>query len=225
MIVNPLVFFDFETGGLDPKKNPALEIALLAISGNTGEELCRYEAIIKPSDLLLIYVPQAMQTHGLTHNEIQAGKTPPDVVGEIGNFFSEIKLKTSHNNYKKPILIGHNAAFDVGFLQQLFHHGKGDLKKLVDGTVDYFSNFTPQTIDTVQMAKLLWAEDALMPDFKLSTCAQKAGAVMNQAHRAMGDVIATKELFLLMLNKLRSEGKGVSQVSKVSVREGFSFQF
>ena len=67
--------------------------------------------------------------------------------------------RTSNSRYKKPILVGHNITFDIGFIQQTFKDCKIDLSKYIAGEKDFFGNFFPTFIDTIHISKLALGHD------------------------------------------------------------------
>lgn len=62
----------------------------------------------------------------------------------------------------RPVLIGQNIAFDVGFLQQMMNYAglMAEFEKTFAGTKDYYGNFQPHYIDTLHIGRLAFAADA-----------------------------------------------------------------
>lgn len=230
--INPYIILDFETGGLDCTKNAVTEVGMLCVDGGTFKEIGRYESYISP--YIAEYNQQALDFTGITLDLLnQKGKPLKQVVTEMSEFFKEMKEKTSNSHTKKPILVGHNLGFDIGFLQAIFREVKMDLSTLVDGTKDYYNNYRPLYIDTIVMSKLTWGNDEMMSNYKLGTCVEKSGGSLNDGHKAINDVIATKELLITFVNKLRSQPVTVGTFNPddsgkedlVRVRNDFKFEY
>ena len=214
--VNPFIIFDFETGGLDSKKHAATEIAMLCIDGSTLEEVGRYESYFLP--YLKEYDKAALDYTGITMEKLKReGKLLKDVVKEIVAWVKEMRAKLDCTSYtKKPVLVGHNVVFDLSFLQSIFKDAKLDPTTLFDGKKDYYNNYQYNTVDTIAESKKAWGDDDVMNSFNLTACVNKAGLEIVEAHKAMNDVVATKELLLVLINRMRnSSGKGSKEKSRV----------
>lgn len=225
MATNPFIIFDFETGGLDPNKNAVTEIAMLCVDGVKLQEVGRYESYIKP--YLMEYEDNALKYTGLTLELLERkGKELSVVVEELTKAIDEWREKTDTTSHtKKPILVGHNVLFDIGFMQAIMKATGYDYTR-------YFStsdkNFGTKRhihyIDTVVISRMTWAADPTMTSFNLTSCVNKAGLELVDAHKAMNDVVATKELFVNFVNRLRNDN-GEDINNKVRVRDEFTFQF
>ena len=74
--------------------------------------------------------------------------------------------------------------------------------------------------DTMWMMRQKFAMEDMK--FTLGSCCQKMGVDLTDAHNAMNDVTATKELFVRLIEDLRSEGKdGQGKIQKKRIK----FQF
>lgn len=222
--VNPFIVIDFETGGLQGNKNPITEVAMLCVDGHTMEEIGRYDSYVKPY-LGYEYDPKALDYTNLTLEKLtKEGKDLEVVVREIVEKVKEWHQKTTNTHTKKPILVGHNVQFDISFLQQIFKETKNDLSKYFNGKLDFFGKFYPDYQDTQTLAKFAYGWDDNFNSFKLGNCIQRAGQTLTDAHKAINDVIGTKELLIHFVNKLREEGD-IKGSNKVRFREKFRFQF
>lgn len=218
--INPYIIIDFETGGVDPKLNPVTEFAGISINGDDFTQIASYESLFNYySDLE--YTEGAIKATGITHEIIGTGGAFKDVMAGIIDFFEKSKIYGASAQYK-PVLVGHNLKFDIGFLHQIFSIAKKDLSKYVQGDFDYFGNFQPVYLDTMSLSRLCWGNDETMPNYKLESCIEKAGLELNDAHRAMNDVKGTVELFTFLSRKMRSNST-VSESEKTRIREYFKF--
>lgn len=208
--INSYVVIDFETSGLDKddglhaQKYAATEFAGLAINGVTLEEILRYDDMIKPYDIGLIYDEEAAKFTGINKDMCERdGILLKDLVANICQLFTEANLHNSRT--AKPILVGHNWDFDKGFLQDIFRRAKVDLSKYVDGDKDAYGNFIPHGIDTMDLAKACWAEVTdTTTKYRLNNCCERAGIDVVDGHHAMNDVIPTADLLRFFISRLRS---------------------
>lgn len=220
----PYVIFDFESGGFSAQKNPMTEIALLSIYGDTLQTITEFDALATYYDDNLVYEQEALNATHISHEMIKKGIPIKDVVNGVIKFFQE---STVHSGAKhKPILVGHNPQFDIPFLQQIFSKTKKDLSKYIAGKEDFYGNFQPAYIDTIRQAQMLWGDDETMTSHKLIDCINKAGLELVDAHRAMNDVVATKDLLVYIINKMRQSGTEINvsgMVEHKTFRKSFKF--
>ena len=223
--LNPYIVLDFETGGLDGSKNPITEIGMLCIDGKDLMEIGRFDSYIKPY-IGYEYDKKALEFTGTTLEKLdREGRDLKEVMIEVANLMKEWHNKTSNTHTKKPILVGHNIQFDISFLQQCFKEAKLDISKYLDGKMDFHGKYYPHFIDTMTLSKLTFGGDDNFTSFKLGNCIQGAGQTLVDAHKAINDVVATKELLIYFVNKLRSDSVSVGEGSgKIRFREKFQLQ-
>lgn len=220
----PYIIFDFETGGFSANKNPMTELAALSIYGDTLETITQFEGMATYYDDTLEYDQQALNATHISHEMIAKGEPLKDIVNRFCKFCTD---STVHSGAKhKPILVGHNPKFDIPFLQQIFFKCKKDMSKFLAGREDFYGNFQPDYIDTIREAQMLWGNDETMTAHKLIDCINKAGLELVDAHRAMNDVVATKDLLVYFINHTRNtggEGAKVIQMEQKTFRKAFKF--
>lgn len=86
------------------------------------------------------------------------------------------------------VLVGHNVEFDANFLQAALDRGG-------------YLPFGGRMLDTVELTRLLFPTQ---PSYSLGSLCQTLGLEHDRPHQADSDALATAELFLLCLNKLRT---------------------
>lgn len=204
--LNAAIVCDFETGGLDPSKNPALSIAYQAFELDTYKPILEFESFIQPYDSLVIE-DSALKVNGITYAQMSEGLETKQIVERLTDDFSRANISGFR---AKPILIGHNFGFDIGFLCYIFNKHKKDLGKLLDTNKNHLGQEIPKYVDTQILAKQKWGT---MTHYNLTACCNKAGIEIFDAHSVMNDVKATKELFLYLTNHLRT-GEAVSVESQ-----------
>lgn len=216
--INSIICLDFETGGLDPSKNPALQIAYQAFNLDDYKPILEFSSYIQNYDDLKVE-KAATDFNGITPQMTANGMDTEDLVKKICEDFTA--ANTSKNYRTKPILMGQNIGFDIGFLMYLFRKHKVDASKFLDCNKDYNGIEVPKTIDTLSMGKQKWANDTKLLKYNLGAMVGHAGIPLYDAHDALNDVRATKELFFYFTNNLRT-GAAVSVESKANrVRNTF----
>ena len=215
-----IIVIDCETGGLLCRKNPITQIALQSFRLDTLEVISRYDSFIQPYNNLLLE-DAAMKYTGITLGQLENGKLIQKVVEDLSIEFT--KANTANSYTKKPILVGHNIPFDIGFICYAFNYCKVDISKYLDCKEDAWGNKQPVYQDTMWLSRNKWANDPKMTKFNLGACCEKAGIELTDAHAAQNDVTATKSLFIYHLNHLRS-GVSTTQESEES-RFRLKFQF
>ena len=167
--------FDTETTGLDPSAGDEI-VAIGAVRIVNGR-LLRDETFDQLIDPKRSIDPEAAKIHGLRASTL-AGQP------EVGRV-----LPAFHRFCEDTVLLGHNAAFDLRFLQ---------LKEASTGL-----RFAHPVLDTLLLSALLFdAPD----DHRLETIAERMGVLVIGRHTALGDAMITAEIFLRMLPLLAAQG-------------------
>lgn len=183
-----LVFFDLETGGLDPQRHPVTQFAAIAVDDQFNE-LGSIELKIdfdpKTAD------PEALKLNGYDAEIWRTTAIRADAaLGKIADFLKRHATveKTSQRSgrpYRVARLAGHNAAeFDARFLQALFKRE---------------GQFLPaeyRALDTVQLAAWYYLHRPDAPEnLKLETLVGHLGIQRDgDAHEALSDVRACVEV-------------------------------
>lgn len=225
---NNFIVFDFETGGLDSRKNPVTEIALISLDGKDLKKINDYQSLIGPYDDKLIYEQKALDYTGITMDMLNdEGKGIVEVAKEVFEKLKEANNRQEKSPGLKPVLVGHNVQFDIGMLHHLMEWGFKDtgisanqkLSEVLHGTTDHYGNFHPTYLDTWLFGKLWFQGEGEMTNYKLGTLVDKLGIDINNAHRAMNDVVSTAEVLRVGITTLRN---GFTQ-NYQGGREGFYF--
>ena len=203
---------DVETGGRLAAKNPIVQIALVIIDGVTLNEIARYQNYVKPYQELEIE-QAALDYNGISMRDIeQHGVDYRKVVKEMITLLKETRVN-SHVAYK-PLIVGHNVQFDIGFISQMFKFAKEDL----------FKHTQPDYWCTMRLDQLKNYKDKIV-GYKLEDCCDRVGIELIDGHDAMNDTLATKDLFIHHVQSLRSsEGAEVSSSDTERFRDEFVFE-
>ncbi|WP_165045057.1 exonuclease domain-containing protein [Dysgonomonas sp. ZJ709] len=219
---------DFETGSLDCTTGACTQLAMQAIRLDTFDLLERYMKYIAPYDKQetggsvkrkvlknkhemlqgkesMDYQPAALEYSGITMDMlISMGVDIKEVAVSVIDFAKRNTLSKGHQ--AKPVLIGQNITFDIGFLQQLMNYSGlvKDFEKVFAGTKDFYGNFQPHYLDSMALARLVFAGDALMTSYKLEIISERLGIELDDAHDADADVTACLNVVRVCSSRLRS---------------------
>jgi ribonuclease T len=181
------IIVDIETAGFNSKKNALLEIAAVIVELNSDNELAiteRYTTHVIPfknSEL----DPAALKFNGI--DPYHPFRMAIDEKDALDMLFKPIKQAVKRNDCTRAILVGHNPAFDIAFLNAAIQ--RTQIKR---------SPFHPfSTFDTATLGGLAYKQTVL------AKIAQTAGLAWDneKAHSALYDAEKTAELFCLIVNR------------------------
>ncbi|MEI8208516.1 MAG: ribonuclease T [Methylococcales bacterium] len=181
------VVIDIETAGFNPKKNALLEIAAVIVEYNSLNELEiteRYTTHVVPFKNAELD-PAALKFNGI--DPYHPFRMAIEEKEALDMLFKPIKQAVKRNNCTRAILVGHNPAFDIAFLNAAIHR-----------TQSKRSPFHPfSTFDTATLGGLAYQQTVL------AKIAQTAGLEWDndKAHSALYDAEKTAELFCLIVNR------------------------
>lgn len=194
--------FDLETTGLLHQNPAIIELACCPFDKDL-KDLKEYQSGIMQIYDNRVVNDSALKANGITREQIEKGRDSKEVIEEF-----IVYLKSLSKQPKKIIAIGHNIdAFDLPILDDFFQVHRHDLSKYIN------SDFS---IDTMHIARLKWTES---DNYKLGTCCQNCNIDIPNAHRAINDTRANKELVKSFISSLRGEGVSLSSNYKRPVFE------
>ena len=167
--------FDTETTGLEPSAGDEI-IQIGAVRAINGR-LLRQEVIDQIIDPQRPLRPEGIPIHGITEDMVR-GQPTIDVV-----------LPMFHEFCADTVLVAHNAAFDMRFLQ---------LKEARTGLV-----FDQPVLDTLLLSAVIHPSQET---HKLEAIAARLGINVIGRHTALGDAFVTGEVFLKMIPLLNDMG-------------------
>ncbi|MFC5467729.1 ATP-dependent DNA helicase DinG [Cohnella suwonensis] len=112
---------------------------------------------------------------GISDSDVAEAPETEDMIAELVPFLQD------------AVLVAHNANFDAQFLQAALERSG-------------YLPFGGRMLDTVELARLVFPTQ---PSFSLSSLTQAFGIAHDRPHQADSDALATAELFMFCLNKLR----------------------
>lgn len=178
-------YFDVETTGLKAEANGLTQIACIVEYGDVKDELVlninpyTYNKSIQISD-------EALEVTNKTREDLQSYPSSKEQFKVFIEFLD--KHIDKYNKSDKFHPIGYNSTFDMQFLMAWF----------VDNNNNYFgSYFYYGDIDVYKLYSLLLFEMDLpkTTNRKLSTLCEEFGIELNNAHDALDDIKATKNLY------------------------------
>ena len=181
------VVIDVETAGFNAKKDALLEVAAILLDFNdAGELICTDEVHehIEPFPGAHLD-PKALEFTGIKpFNPFRFAKAEKQGLMDI---FKPIKAALKYHQCQRAVLVGHNPAFDLNFLQAAV--ARCELKKSL------FHAFT--TFDTATLGAVAYGQTVLL------RAAQAANIDFDQsqAHSALYDAQKTAELFCKIVNQ------------------------
>ena len=166
---------DTETTGLDPSGGD--EIVALGAVRIVNNRLLRYETYEQLVDPRRVVGSMAETIHGISQEMLRG---QPTIVEALPRF---------HEFCEDTVLVGHNAAFDMRFLQ---------LKEAQTGV-----RFTQPVLDTLLLSEVLHPNQ---PSHALEAIAERLGVTVVARHTALGDALVTGEVFLRIIPLLAARG-------------------
>ena len=194
-VINPLanrfrgylpVIIDIETAGFDAKKNPLLEIAAVIVEYDQGGKLQITET---HANHVLPFKNAELDEAALRFNGIDPYHPFRMAIDEkeaLQKIFRPIKLAVKRNQCTRAILVGHNPAFDINFLNAAIN--RTQIKR---------SPFHPfSTFDTATLGGLMYGQTVL------AKIAKAAGIEWDneKAHSAIYDAEQTAMIFCNIVN-------------------------
>lgn len=167
--------FDTETTGLEPSAGD--EIIQIGAVRIVNGRLLRHENIDQIIDPQRPLRPEGIPIHGITEEMVRGQPTIATVLPQFHAFCAG------------TVLVAHNAAFDMRFLQ---------LKEEALGI-----RFTQPVLDTLLLSAVIHPNQE---SHKLEAIAERLGITIIGRHTALGDAIVTAEVFLRMLPLLAEMG-------------------
>ena len=189
------LIIDTETTGLHPAKHGLIELAAAALDQKL-DVIETFQADVCPPAGCEID-PEAMQVNGFTRERINRGIS----YAVVCERFREFIMK---HFSAEPVVIGQFYPFDYAFLDQVFSaSGYGDGFAAVVKGNDFID--TKALANSLNLRALLKGQPKPFASTSLSRpggLKDRFGAMGHQAHTALGDVLATREVLIKLLEIL-----------------------
>jgi DNA polymerase III epsilon subunit-like protein len=190
MKADKILFIDTETGGIDPAGNSLLSLALVV--WKDLEIKASIEILI--NDGVLNVTPKALEINGIDLDEHKKKAVNPAVaLQQLDNF-----LGIHFPRDEKIVLAGHNITFDVNFLNVF----------LTRNGYNFQQRFSHRFVDTSTILFYLYLTGKIK---RKLTASQDAldyfGIIVQGRHTALGDALATAQLFSKLISILHRDPK------------------
>jgi ribonuclease T len=205
------VVIDVETGGFNSAKDALLEIAAVMIQFGPDGRLCRGESHsyhVRPFEGANLE-PASLAVNGIDPwHPLRPAIPEKDALGRI---FTEVRTQMKTHDCKRAVLVGHNAAFDLAFLNAAV--ARAEIKR---NPFHPFSCFDTATLAGAAFGQTVLAKAAQVCGIEWDS---------NSAHSARYDAERTADIFCEVCNALdgtwrRAEGR--AQVLREPVPGGES---
>jgi ribonuclease T len=181
------VVVDVETGGFNYQTDALLQIAAVILRMDSKGDLYRYRTVtyhVEPFEGANMD-PKSLEVNGIDpFHPLRLAVPEKDALSGV---FKEIRKEMKLNNCKRSILIGHNAPFDLNFVNATSE--RAGIKR------NPFHPFS--TLDTVTLSALAFGQTVL------ARAVQAAGLGWDtsEAHSAIYDAEKTADLFCHIVNR------------------------
>lgn len=167
--------FDTETTGLEPSAgDEIIQIGATRIVNGRLLKNETYEQLIDPQRPI---APESIRIHGISRDILNGQPTIDRVLPDFHAFCED------------TVLVAHNAAFDMRFLQ---------MKEQSSGVI-----FNQPLLDTLLLSAVIHPNQE---SHRLEAIAARLGVNVIGRHTALGDAIVTGEVFLKMIPLLAEQG-------------------
>jgi len=201
------VAVDVETGGFDAHRHALLEIAAVPIEMDD-------EGFLFPGETVSVHVdpasgleidPKSLEITGIQLDHPFRDAQPERLA--LDRIFVPVRAAAKRNGCQRAILLGHNAHFDLDFLNAA-----------IARTGHKRSPFHPfSTMDTVTLAALAYGQTVL------AKACQAAGLPWDssEAHSAVYDAERTAQLFCAVMNRWKQfNDHDLARASHATTRTG-----
>ena len=186
------VVIDLETGGFNHQTDALLEVAAVFLRRDEVGDIQRWKTLswhVEPFEGSNLE-PKSLEVNGIDPFQPFRQQIAVDESVAINEMFKAVREELKLNDCNRAILVGHNAAFDLNFMNAA-----------VERLAQKRNPFHPfSTFDTVTLAAMAVRQTVLARSVK------KAGFDWDssQAHSAVYDAEKTADLFCYVMNKWRS---------------------
>lgn len=184
------VVVDVETGGFNPATDALLEIAAIFVRQNDAgdiEAAERHRYLVKPFPGSKLE-PASLQVTGI--DPFHPLRPAFDEAEALHRLFKEIRRELKEQDCKRAVLVGHNAFFDLQFLNAAVER-----TKIKRNPFHPFSSFDTATLAGVAYGQTVLGRAVTAAGFKWEE---------DRAHSALYDAEMTAQLFCTIVNRFRA---------------------
>jgi ribonuclease T len=186
------VIVDVETGGFNSRTDALLEIAAVTLKfdeqGNLSPD-AEFHFNVEPFEGANIE-DAALEFTGIDpNNPLRHAVLESNALRSL---FSQIRALQKEAECQRSVLVGHNAAFDIGFVQAAAQ--RSEIKR---NPFHPFTNFDTATLSGLALGHTVLAKACELAKIKFDN---------NEAHSALYDAKKTAELFCYIVNRWKKLG-------------------
>jgi ribonuclease T len=186
------VVIDVETAGFNCRTDALLEIAAVILDINSEGSIYAKETVhcnVEPFKGANIE-KSALEFTGIDlHSPYRNAKSEKEALEKI---FTPIRLAVKRTGCTRAILVGHNSAFDHGFV-----FAAAERAGIKRNPFHPFSSFDTNTLSALAFGQTVLAKACAMADIEFDG---------HEAHSAKYDTEKTAELFCRIINKWKNLG-------------------
>ena len=183
------VVVDVETGGFNCKTDALLEVAAVLLEMDDEGLISRGETIryhVKPFEGANLE-PASLAVNGIDpHHPLRPAIDERDALQRI---FREVRLAVRENRCSRAVLVGHNAHFDLGFMNEAV--ARSSIKR---NPFHPFSCFDTATACGIAFGQTVLARAVIAAGLEWDE---------SQAHSASYDAEVTADVFCEVVNRYR----------------------
>lgn len=191
-----VLWCDTETTGLKTENSGAFQIAMLYKHGLPKTKVWERLFFLNPLDEEkgILYHESAAQVHGYTKEQIEAFDKAEIVMPKIAEFFNlYCRSFSEEGEFEKLYFAGYNCPFDWEQLDAL-------LRRYTNYKMtDFFHEKTLDVLEQVRRATEMGIINTV--NQKLGTVCKSLAVPLENAHDAMGDITATRNLGVVLQRK------------------------
>lgn len=202
-----VIIFDLETSGLNPYHDDIIEIGAKVYNTDNS-----FQTLLKPKSNRLIS-KKITEITGITNKMLRnEGKPWVTAYNEFYNWLYEVTNPSVLSEGEKVTIVAHNGlTFDFIFLRRLLK----DLSNESGSISRWFYEEFPQFlfVDTLLLSR------RILPDrsyYSQPALARTFQILIDNAHRAMGDVIVLEQIYTKLLLEIEKvKINGLSEPDKI----------
>jgi DNA polymerase-3 subunit epsilon len=183
------VVFDLETTGLRPSEgDEVVELGAVRVVNGRVLTLETFQRVVNPRRAI---PPESIKFHGITEEMVKEKPPLPVVLPQFHEFAAD------------SVLVAHNAAFDIKFINR--------------GAAECGVTFEQPVLDTLLISAFL---DPAERDHSLDAIAQRLGLAVTRRHSALGDALVTAAILVRVIERL--EERGLSRLGDLITATGMA---
>ena len=195
------VALDIETTGLDKERDAIIEIGAVKFQVDFSKRRGRGTAFKEESWTSLVDPGRPIPYHvrlltGITQEEVEGAPSIEEAGRQLLCFMGDATI------------VGHNVAFDIGFLRRALG---------LEGRA-----FGLHSVDTFELAGILMPH---VTGYSLDILANALGIDFTTRHRALPDALIAKEVFLAMFKKAEQLAPGIiREINRLAAKSDWALQ-